>query len=63
MRRLVRLIVWGVLLLAGLGVALSLVALAVIVVRLVWVNTTPYLIRALDRHPAQLGDVGRPRRR
>ena len=34
----------------GLGL---LVALVVVVVRLVWVNTTPYLIRALDRRPVQ----------
>jgi len=30
-----------------------LIALVVIVVRLAWVNTTPYLIRALDRRPIQ----------
>ena len=39
-------------LLAGCGVVLA-VALAVIGTRLVWSNTTPYLIRLLDRRPAQ----------
>jgi CPA1 family monovalent cation:H+ antiporter len=39
-------------LLAGAGTAL-LVALVVVGTRLVWTNTTPYLIRALDRRPAQ----------
>jgi len=40
--------------------ALELIALAVLVsvvvigTRLLWVNTTPYLIRALDRRPAQV---------
>jgi Na+/H+ antiporter len=34
----------------GLGLLISVV---VVVVRLVWVNTTPYLIRALDRRPVQ----------
>lgn len=38
---------WPVL---GLGLLVSLV---VIVVRLAWINTTPYLIRALDRRPIQ----------
>jgi Na+/H+ antiporter len=39
-------------LLAASGIAL-LVALVVVGTRLVWTNTTPYLIRALDRRPAQ----------
>lgn len=34
----------------GLGLVLALVVIAV---RLGWVNTTPYLIRAIDRRPAQ----------
>jgi NhaP-type Na+/H+ or K+/H+ antiporter len=38
---------WPVL---GLGL---LIALVVIVVRLLWIYTTPYLIRALDRRPVQ----------
>jgi monovalent cation/hydrogen antiporter len=38
---------------AGAAVAALLVALTVIGTRLVWVNTTPYLIRALDRRPQQ----------
>jgi CPA1 family monovalent cation:H+ antiporter len=38
---------WPVL---GLGLV---VAVAVMAVRLIWVNTTPYLIRALDRRPVQ----------
>jgi Na+/H+ antiporter len=38
---------WPVL---GLGVV---VAIAVMAVRLIWVNTTPYLIRAIDRRPVQ----------
>jgi monovalent cation/hydrogen antiporter len=38
---------WPVL---GLGLV---VAFAVIAVRLIWVNTTPYLIRAIDRRPYQ----------
>jgi Na+/H+ antiporter len=38
---------WPVL---GLGLVVSV---AVMAVRLVWVNTTPYLIRALDRRPYQ----------
>ena len=37
--------------LAGLGV---LVSLAVIVTRLLWVFTVPYVIRALDRRPSQV---------
>ena len=39
-------------LLRGLGISL-LIALVVIGTRLVWVNVTPYVIRALDRRPAQ----------
>jgi CPA1 family monovalent cation:H+ antiporter len=39
-------------LLAASGSAL-LVSLVVVGTRLVWLNTTPYLIRALDRRPAQ----------
>ncbi|MGY1807549.1 Na+/H+ antiporter [Blastococcus sp. SYSU D00669] len=39
-------------LLAGAGTAL-LVALVVLGTRLLWVNTMPYVIRALDRRPAQ----------
>jgi monovalent cation/hydrogen antiporter len=39
-------------LLAGSAVAL-LVALVVVGTRLVWTNTTPYLLRAIDRRPAQ----------
>jgi CPA1 family monovalent cation:H+ antiporter len=39
-------------LLAASGIAL-LVALVVVGTRLVWTNTTPYLIRALDRRPSQ----------
>jgi CPA1 family monovalent cation:H+ antiporter len=38
---------------AGAAVAALLVALTVIGTRLLWVNTTPYLIRALDRRPQQ----------
>ena len=38
---------------AGAAVAALLVALTVIGTRLVWANTTPYLIRALDRRPQQ----------
>jgi Na+/H+ antiporter len=38
--------------LAGAGMAL-LVALVVIGTRLLWVNVVPYVIRALDRRPAQ----------
>jgi Na+/H+ antiporter len=36
----------------GVGIAL-LVAVVVVGTRVVWVNTTPYVIRALDRRPAQ----------
>jgi len=39
-------------LLAGSGIAL-LISLVVVGTRLVWSNTTPYLIRAIDRRPAQ----------
>jgi monovalent cation/hydrogen antiporter len=39
-------------LLAGSGIAL-LVALVVVGTRWVWSNTTPYLIRAIDRRPVQ----------
>jgi monovalent cation/hydrogen antiporter len=39
-------------LLVDSGAAL-LVALVVVVTRLVWTNTTPYLIRVVDRRPAQ----------
>ncbi|HEX2073066.1 MAG TPA: Na+/H+ antiporter [Geodermatophilus sp.] len=39
-------------LVSGTGVAL-LVALVVIGTRLLWTNATPYLIRAVDRRPAQ----------
>src|SRR4051794_33984856 len=39
-------------LLAGSAIAL-LVALVVVATRLVWTNTTPYLIRLIDRRPAQ----------
>jgi Na+/H+ antiporter len=39
-------------LLSGVGMAL-LVAGVVIATRVVWANTTPYVIRALDRRPAQ----------
>ena len=38
---------WSVL---GLGL---MIAVLVVVIRLVWVNTVPYLIRAIDRRPVQ----------
>ena len=41
--------------LAGLAVLISLVVIAA---RLVWINTVPYVIRALDRRPS----AGRARR-
>src|SRR4029079_16285981 len=48
--------------LAGSGIAL-LISLVVVGTRLVWTNTTPYLIRAIDRRPAQRArPVGLPQR-
>ncbi len=38
---------------ASLLAGAAAVSVAVIVTRIAWVNTTPYLVRALDRRPAQ----------